>query len=150
MLKRRKLKLRKRRKIFIFIIPIGVFIFILLSLYLLNTFTSFSFFKKNFLSPIAINGSLKKGYQILLNKNPSKELEILLLKNKISFSSINQGLDYSYIVKFKDGEEVIFSSKKSLDPQVTSLQFVLSRLTIEGKRFVRLDLRFDKPVITLK
>lgn len=144
------LKKRKRRKFLIFVIPMGVFILILLSLYLLNAFTSFSFFKKNFLSPVPVDNSLVLGFQNALNKNPSKELEMLLLKNKISLSSINQGPDYSYIVRFKDGEEVIFSSKKSLDPQVTSLQFMLSRLTIEGKRFVRLDLRFDKPVITLK
>lgn len=141
-------KRRKQRKFIAFLVPVGIFIFILLSLYLINRFTSIAFFKKTFLSPVPVNTS--SGLQVLFGKDPNKELKTLLVKNKIEFLSVNQSPDYSYVVKFKDGEEAIFSSKKSLDLQVASLQFVLSRLTIEGKRFVRLDLRFDKPVITLK
>ncbi|MDP2649928.1 MAG: hypothetical protein Q8P10_03705 [bacterium] len=80
------------------------------------------------------------------NNNNLKKLETLLKQSNISFGSLSSSSS-SYFVKFKDGEEVILDSNKPLEQQISSLQLVLSRLTIEGKRFVRLDLRYDKPVI---
>ena len=58
--------------------------------------------------------------------------------------------DAQYVVTFKDGSVVILSSEKDLKSQISFLQFILSRLTMEGKLFLQLDLRFDKPVIKLK
>ncbi len=51
------------------------------------------------------------------------------------------------VVFLKEGPEVVFSSQKEPAAQVGSLQLILSRTKIEGKRLKRIDLRFDKPVI---
>lgn len=47
-----------------------------------------------------------------------------------------------------DGIDVVFPTDK--DPQVLvgSLQFIMSRFTIEGKKPVKIDLRFKNPVVT--
>lgn len=74
-------------------------------------------------------------------------LEGVLIDSKIPFSKIERATDSSYLVFIKDGGVVSFSSTRDFRKQVSSLQLILSRLTIEGKRFKRLDLRFDKPVI---
>jgi len=55
---------------------------------------------------------------------------------------------YSLTVWLKDGEEVVFSLKKEIQVQVDSLQFILSRSKIEGKGIKKIDLRFDKPVVS--
>jgi len=55
---------------------------------------------------------------------------------------------YSLTVWLKDGEEVVFSLKKEIQVQVDSLQFILSRSKIEGKEIKKIDLRFDKPVVS--
>jgi len=54
---------------------------------------------------------------------------------------------YFLTVWLEDGEEVVFSLKKEIQIQVDSLQFILSRSKIEGKRIKKIDLRFDKPVV---
>jgi len=55
--------------------------------------------------------------------------------------------DGEILVWLTDGPKVAFSSKKELTFQVGSLQLILSRAKIEGKRLKRIDLRFDKPII---
>lgn len=104
------------------------------------------FRKKAFISPLPQN----KYFILVQNNSTTKNLENLLAKNKLSFSSISDFEGNSLLVKLNSGEEVIFSSKKPLDMQISSLQLVLSRLTIEGKRFTRLDFRFNNPVVALK
>ncbi len=44
----------------------------------------------------------------------------------------------------------IFSAKKSLNEQVDSLQFVLSKAKIDAAKIAKIDLRFDKPVISYR
>jgi len=85
-----------------------------------------------------------------LSKTTSKnaQLEELLLSENIPFSKINVASDSSFIVHLQEGGEVNISAKKGLPEQVSSLQLILSRLTIEGKKFKFLDLRFEKAVIT--
>lgn len=78
------------------------------------------------------------------------EIKILMQQKNVPTASIEQVSDTSYKIVLFSGEEVYLSSQKSLAEQISSLQRILSRLTIEGKHFVRLDVRFDKPVITLK
>lgn len=77
------------------------------------------------------------------------ELEKILQDQKISYSAINN-LPNSTLIKLTNSGVVIVSSQKDLNTQIRSLQYLLARLTMEGKDFVRLDLRFDKPVIVLK
>jgi hypothetical protein len=47
----------------------------------------------------------------------------------------------------ESGIEVYFSQTKPLDEQIASLQLILNRLTIEGKRVSRVDFRFNNPVV---
>lgn len=85
-----------------------------------------------------------------INYRYQSTVENLLKKNNISYSSIVKLGDGSYEIKLSDSRVVVMSSQKDINLQISSLQYMLSRLTMEGKRFVRIDLRFDKPVIVLK
>jgi len=51
------------------------------------------------------------------------------------------------IASFSAGPTVLFSTGKDLKGQVASLQFILSRTKIEGKIPLRIDLRFEKPIL---
>jgi len=75
------------------------------------------------------------------------DLELILKNKNIQYQKILSGNDLSFFVTLKDGGLVIFSLKKGLSEQMSSLQLILSRLTIEGKRLKKLDFRFDKPII---
>lgn len=99
------------------------------------------FIKQKMISPVV---------QSIVKLDLINELKILLDKNSIGFSSIAIASDSSYLIILKDDSEVFFSSRKSIPSQVSSLQFLLSRLTIEGKRVNRLDFRFDKPIIVYR
>lgn len=82
--------------------------------------------------------------------SPDREhLSQILQQENIGIKNIASTVDDSFIVQLDSGEEVIFSREKDLKTQVSSLQLILSRLTMEGKQFKKLDLRFDKPVIVL-
>lgn len=72
----------------------------------------------------------------------NSNLENLLSKNNIPFVKIENNT-----VFLRDQGVVYLDSKKNLASQISSLQLILSRLTIEGKKFKKLDLRFDKPII---
>lgn len=50
----------------------------------------------------------------------------------------------------QQGQLAIFSSKKDIDWQVDSLQQVISKAKIESAKIAKIDLRFDKPVLTYK
>lgn len=95
-----------------------------------------NFFNNSFISPLAINGPYK-----------GNSIEDLLSKNNIQFSKVQTASDSSYIVFLKDDGQVRLPSNKDMPSQISSLQLILYRLTIEGKKFKSLDLRFDKPVI---
>lgn len=73
----------------------------------------------------------------------------LLAKNNISVASFSAKPQY-YHLSLTTGEEVLFSKEKPLDIQLSSLQLVLSQLTIEGKKLQTIDFRFDKPVVLFR
>ena len=127
---KKKVRNRKSKKISRF----SVLIFLLALLVLMSFF---KFPKQNIISPVLTLG----------NQNSSKtRLEELLNKQSIRFekiSDLNQYLE----LKLNDSQVVYISSGKDLKKQVSSLQLIVNRLTIEGKRFKSLDFRFDKPVI---
>ena len=56
--------------------------------------------------------------------------------------------DASLIVELENEGVVILSSKKDIRSQISSLQLILSRLTIEGKKLKILDFRYDNPVVS--
>lgn len=89
-----------------------------------------------FLSPLAQDKNYK-----------TNSIEEILKRSNIHFEKVETATDSSYLVFLKDDGQVSLSTKKDIQLQVSSLQVILSRLTIEGKKFKRLDLRFDKPII---
>lgn len=128
--------IRKRRK------TKSGLIIIFLSLLLVSASMTLYYWlgRPTFISPLPKGG--------LTNSSSSESIETLLGKSDISFSEVKSSTDSSVLVKLTNGGTVLFSSKKSFKEQVSSLQPILSRLTIEGKRFKNLDLRFDKPSVT--
>ena len=106
-----------------------------------------------------ISEAIDKGVQevaALSKQNQDQQIETIngisrVLKEKhIVFSGVFPFDHTSYLVKLVSGEEVLFTSTKPVVQQVSSLQLILSRLTIEGKRVLRVDFRFDTPVLTMQ
>ena len=127
----KKDKIKERIKIVFFVLAI------LLILVIGIEFLYFNFVKISVISPLAKTKISK------LNN-----LENALSKNKISFLNAGVNQDGSFKVKLVDGSEVILSSKKDIGSQLSSLQLLLARLTIEGKKLKTLDFRFDNPVVS--
>ncbi|MBI4079206.1 MAG: hypothetical protein HY429_02825 [Candidatus Levybacteria bacterium] len=101
------------------------------------------FFRLSYISPLPL---------ALLEREESRndrqrEFEQLLKQENIPVKSVTK-LSDSYLVQLKSGVEVIFSLAKPLQSQVSSLQLILTKLTIKGKGIAQVDLRFDKPTIT--
>lgn len=78
------------------------------------------------------------------------QIEAELRKRKIEFTSISSIDQNSYKIIMKENGEVFMSSEKDVMSQLSSLQVIMQRLTMEGKKFSRLDLRYDRPVISLR
>ncbi len=133
-IKKRKIKTRFFQQIKIFFLGL-LGLFVIFGIVYLILF--FLFPKKQlFISPLALQ---KNTYQ--------SEIDNLLQKSGIAFTSVENTNDSSYLVNLKDGGQVIISKNKNVQDQISSLQLILSRLTIEGKRFKNLDFRYDKPVV---
>jgi hypothetical protein len=84
------------------------------------------------------------------DENYKANLEKVLQEKKVDYKVVSKLQDGSCIIKLTDGSIVIISSLKDINKEISSLQFILKRLTMEGKEFTKLDLRFEKPVITFK
>jgi hypothetical protein len=78
-----------------------------------------------------------------------QQIEANLQKKQINYTSVSRQ-DDAYIITLQDNSKVTFSSQKDIMSQIASLQYILSHLTMEGRQFSSLDLRFDQPVIVLK
>lgn len=102
----------------------------------------------HFVSPVpskrVISESIEKN-----RKDKLEEVESLLQAASISFSTVTSSQS-SILVNLDGTAVVLFSEKNDISEQVSSLQGILSRLTMEGKKFVTLDLRFSKPIIQLE
>jgi hypothetical protein len=70
-------------------------------------------------------------------------------EEKIDFTEIKRIGKASYQITDNADRVIYISSEKDLSKQLSSLQRIVSRLTMEGKKYTRLDLRFDKPIIVL-
>lgn len=98
------------------------------------------FGKKLFVSPLPMEKS----------KSRLDEVKQVLRDNNVDFSSVVIASEASFLVVLRGGEDVLLSQKKDLSNQASSLQQIITRLTIEGRRFTFLDFRFDKPVIVFQ
>jgi len=79
-----------------------------------------------------------------------KQIDTFMKSQNISYKDISLSGKTTYIVRVSDNEKVYITSNKNLSKQLSSLQVIHSRLTMEGKKYSRLDLRYDKPVILLQ
>lgn len=138
---------KTKRIIWIVVSSILTVIFISVSLQKLNFFESVV--GAPLISPIPQVLGVKETLKSIF-VNPKEELVSDLQKAGVGFDDIYTASESAYIVKQKDGGEVYFTSNKDIKLQVATLQLILSQLTIEGKSFARLDLRYDKPVIVFK
>ncbi len=102
--------------------------------------------QKHYISPLATISFLQHG----TSDTKLIALQKELTKRSIAYSTAQKTKEGSYVVKLKEGGIVTFSAQKDIMMQIASLQYVLSHLTMEGKLFTRLDLRFEKPVIVLQ
>lgn len=102
--------------------------------------------QNHYISPLGSNFSTQQALGTEVTQDMIKE------KLKKSRFSVKNSIDYDngYLVTLSTDEKIIFSKNKPLEEQISSLQLISSRFTIEGKHFVQLDLRFDRPVIVPK
>lgn len=125
------------------IIPIiGIFIFTLIGLFVIK----FIPHAQSIISPIG------RAYSSVINSISSqdeskKEIQKELSAQNITVNSLIE-TDTDITVTRDKNITYIFNKKKKISEQITSLQLILSRLTIEGKQASKIDFRFDNPVVT--
>lgn len=145
------MKKRKIKKKILFILYSKPAILILISFLLVFVaiFISFFFsgFSSSFVSPLP---SLQKALGVTTTQNPSHLLKSELASANIVYKEISYPSPESARIVLESGEEVLFSLRKDIEYQVSSLQLIRQRTTIEGKSFQKLDLRYEKPLIVFK
>lgn len=137
---------RKQKRSFKFYGTISGIFFIVFSIIFIYViiFTT----RSGLISPIPKWGKQLVG--VGLQKNDVQTIEITLRKYKIPYKMVTKYEEHSYEILLQNGEVVLLSGKKQIEQQISSLQVIVSRLTMEGKQFKKLDLRFDKPVIIVE
>lgn len=137
-LKKDKKQLTKKRILFISVVSgfVGM-ILIVVGLIVLRH-------EPVFISPLPfLKLSAEENNQSKVVKKMLKEKGIVAKEVVLTGGSI-------YMIELPDESTVYIDGNKDLSEQISSLQRIVSRLTMEGKKFLRLDLRFAKPVIVLK
>lgn len=84
------------------------------------------------------NPTPNNNYLILLNQLAQKQIDISYL-NYLDEETVEASLT--------SGIKVTFSLKKDPIGLVTSLQLILSRFRIEGRKINKIDLRFKNPIV---
>lgn len=91
-----------------------------------------------------------QGKRPAIDTNATANLKKLLTKHAIPYEQVYVTKDGDFLVKLQPEGEVLLSKNGALEQNISSLQLVLARITMEGKQFSRLDFRFEKPVIVFK
>lgn len=140
-------KRKTKAKLKKFIVISGFFVIISLISFV-GILTTVSLRKKTIITPL-----VSEALSTLSKKTEDTSLEKLaekLKKANIAFSDIAYATDSGVIVSLKTDNMLRFSKEKSYDKQISSLQLILGSLTIEGRQFLSLDFRFEKPLIVFK
>jgi hypothetical protein len=108
-----------------------------------------TFFGLKFLSKFAVGpaGKLETIKPVGV-ETQMEALETVLAEKNIMYEKISEAsVSAAIAIQIKDGPLVFFS--KSDDParQVTSLQLILARLTIDNKKVTSIDLTGAKPIV---
>lgn len=98
-------------------------------------FVSGIFEKKGIVAPLA-------------TKDPLAEVAGLLSEKKIDIDTSPIASGSAILVTLtKDNTLVIFANTKDVSLQVDTLQIILNKLTIEGRKAKKVDLRFEDPLV---
>jgi hypothetical protein len=137
---------RKRKREFRRVLGMGLIILLALSLLGAGGYylVVLKFKKPLYVSPLSM-----KPLNVA-EEDPLHVLEKGLKQKNIDVVEIKTSSDSAYLVTLKDGGVVTFSSQKDILSQISSLQFILARLTMEGREVSTLDLRFSKPVVVFE
>lgn len=140
-LKKDQKQLTKKKILLLSLLSGGVGIaFILVGIFVLKH-------EPTFISPLPFLRSLGFTNDQDIEK---KQIESFLRDHSIDYKDVGHFGKTTYVISTKDGGSAYLTKNKDLSDQLSSLQRILSRLTMEGKKFSRLDLRYDKPVIVLQ
>lgn len=147
----KKMPLRKRSIIlrrfgrFAKVVRFSIFISFIFISFSLITWIMISFASDNtsVINPMAKSSSAE-------NDDIEIKFKEYLSRSNVLFSDVKQDDGSTYKIILIDKTEVLVTSTKDISTQIASLQFIYNRLTMEGRLIRRLDLRYEKPVITLK
>src|SRR6185369_15227483 len=119
-------KLRTRKQLFLKIsVLTGLFVATIVIAY----FVSLKLFgKSTYISPLAKVLPQDTSYK---NDQNIELIKKSLSGQKVEVTSVKQE-GSSYVILLKDNSQIILSSDKEINSQISSLQFILSRLTMEG------------------
>lgn len=142
----RRRKTRKAKRIFFYFL-----LFLLLTLSIFGSLFIYNRFAASILSFEIEQGAGKIIASHILNAQ-TKDFEKELSSNSIKYNKIGLTSDETGVkVELDNGIEVIFSKNKDIVYQVSSLQSILTRLTIdihkEAKKPKGIDFRYSKPIV---
>lgn len=104
-------------------------------------------------SVVPIIGALNKSKQTdiimpLGNQFVLSDFKKMMDEKNITVESIKEGTASSVIIaKVKDGPLVYFSKDHDLSWQVMSLKLINTRMLVDNKKPVLIDLRYSKPIV---
>ncbi|MBI3980381.1 hypothetical protein HY345_00090 [Candidatus Microgenomates bacterium] len=81
------------------------------------------------------------------NRDLYVDLVNLLAQNQLSVSYLNFIDNETIEASLSSGIKVIFTTKKDIKEEVASLQLILARFRIEGRKVNKIDLRFKNAFI---
>jgi cell division septal protein FtsQ len=95
------------------------------------------------------NGSFQTGDWISF-KDIQKTLFFINVLEQINLTPLTIDIIGQDMLVFnlKDSKKIIFSNSKNKETQDYQLELIIKQFKIEGKEFKKIDLRFEKPVIT--
>jgi len=83
-------------------------------------------------------------FDIKVALNLTEKLQSINLKIN-SIDIINEDM---ILFNLEGAKEVVFTSKKEPEKQFFPISIILKQLKIEGREFKRIDVRFDKPIVS--
>ena len=94
-----------------------------------------------------IKPEIKKETKIKTNSK-EEELRNLIENDKVlEIETLANTVENDISVKAKNGPTILFSTKKSLTDQVSTLQTLLTKAKIDNKAIKKVDFRFEKIVV---
>jgi len=70
-----------------------------------------------------------------------------LKKINIKINTIDIKNEDMILFNLDDKKEIVFTSRKEIEKQIFPILIILKQIKVEGKKYKRIDVRFDKPII---